>query len=243
MRRYAMLDSIRGLILLSMIVYHMVWDLVYIYGMNWQWYHSKAAYIWQQSICWGFILLSGFCWSFGKKKWKRGLTVFLAGLVITIVTAIFVPQSIVIFGVLTLLGTSMLLLIPLERYLCRCNPFWGIGISFLLFVITKNINSRSLGVGEWELCTLPKDLYANWFTTYLGFPMKGFYSTDYFSLFPWIFLYATGYYLFRIMERKKLLTFCNRFHNTVLEWIGRHSLGIYLLHQPVIYIAFMLIFI
>lgn len=243
MKRYAMLDSIRGLILISMIVYHAVWDIVYIYGVDWQWYHSRFAYYWQQSICWGFIFLSGFCWSFGRKKWKRGLMVFAAGLLITVVTAVAMPENIVIFGVLTLLGTCMLLLIPLDQYLCKCNPFLGMGISLVLFVITKNINIGSLGFGSWELCTLPKELYANWFTTYIGFPMSGFYSTDYFSVFPWMFLFVAGYYLHKVFVDKKLLEYCRHFKNNVLEWIGKHSLIIYLLHQPVIYIVLMLIFI
>ena len=243
MKRYTMLDCIRGLILISMMIYHAVWDMVYIFGANWQWYHTRSAYYWQQSICWGFILLSCFCWSFGRKKWKRGLMVFGAGLLITAVTAIIMPENIVIFGVLTMLGTCMLLLIPLDRVLYKANPFWGIAISFVLFVVTKNVNTGSLGIGSWELCTLPKELYANWFTTYLGFPVSGFYSTDYFSVFPWIFLFVTGYYLHKILESKKLLAICDSFKNSVLEWIGKHSLIIYLLHQPVIYVVLMLVFI
>ncbi len=243
MKRYAMLDSIRGLILISMIVYHAVWDIVNIYGINWQWYHSKLAYYWQQSICCGFILLSGFCWSFGRKKWKRGVIVFLSGILITLVTAVVMPENIVIFGVLTLLGTCMLLLIPLDKYMRNWSPMLGMGISFALFLITKKINSGSLGVGSWELCTLPKGLYANWFTTYIGFPMPDFYSTDYFSIFPWFFLFVTGYYLHKVFESRKLLKALGYFKNRLLEWIGRHSLIIYLLHQPVIYFVLMLIFI
>ena len=43
-------DTIRGIVLVSMIAYHATWNLVYIYGMDWSWYHSYGAYIWQQSI-------------------------------------------------------------------------------------------------------------------------------------------------------------------------------------------------
>ena len=58
--RLALLDSLRGLTLISMILYHACWDAVYLLGANWPWYGSRAAYIWQQSICWTFIMLSGF---------------------------------------------------------------------------------------------------------------------------------------------------------------------------------------
>ena len=58
-RRIASLDALRGLTLVSMIAYHACWDLVYLVHADWDWYRGTGAYIWQQSICWTFILLSG----------------------------------------------------------------------------------------------------------------------------------------------------------------------------------------
>ena len=85
-QRYGALDWIRGITLISMILYHGAWDLVYMFGVNWDWYRSKGAYAWQQSICWTFILLSGFCWALGqnrRRKLRRGLLVFSGGALIT----------------------------------------------------------------------------------------------------------------------------------------------------------------
>ena len=118
-KRYAMLDAMRGLTLISMIAYHTVWDMVYIFGQNWDWFESYSAYIWQQSICCSFILLSGFCWSFGQKKWKRGLLVFGAGVLISLITIVFMPENRILFGVLTLLGSCMLIMILLEYPCCE----------------------------------------------------------------------------------------------------------------------------
>ena len=92
-KRYALLDILRGITLISMIVYHTIWDMVYIFDVDWLWFESPAAYVWQQSICWCFILLSGFCWSLGKHKLKRGLTVFIAGALVSIVTLIVIPEE------------------------------------------------------------------------------------------------------------------------------------------------------
>ena len=50
-KRYYTLDGIRGIAILNMILYHMVWDLVHLFGMKWTWYHSPGAFIWQQGIC------------------------------------------------------------------------------------------------------------------------------------------------------------------------------------------------
>ena len=77
MKRYHVLDEIRGLTLISMILYHASWDMVYLFGKNWIWFESTAGYVWQQSICISFILLSGFCWNFGRKKLKRVIILFI----------------------------------------------------------------------------------------------------------------------------------------------------------------------
>ena len=67
-KRYNLLDGIRGLAILNMVAYHAIWDLVYSYGVKWDWYQSEGAYVWQQGICWTFILVSGFCYPFGRRK-------------------------------------------------------------------------------------------------------------------------------------------------------------------------------
>lgn len=41
-RRSGTLDSLRGLTLVSMMAYHACWDLVYLYGMPWDWYRSSG---------------------------------------------------------------------------------------------------------------------------------------------------------------------------------------------------------
>lgn len=233
--RYVILDSFRGVLLIIMILYHAIWDLVYIFGFHMPWFESEVAYIWQQAGCWGFILLSGFCWSLSRKKWKRGLTVFGASLVITIVTMIAMPENIILFGVLSAIGTAMLVMIPLDSWLQKLNPYIGALLTFGAFIITRNINSGTLGFESWEILTLPESWYANLFTAYLGFPAKDFWSSDYFSVFPWLFLYQTGYFLYHIVKRNDLWKYFTGPDIKPLEFLGRHSLLIYMLHQPVVY--------
>ena len=142
-RRWAALDNLRGLTLLSMIAYHACWDMVYLFGADWGWYRSAAAYVWQQSICWTFILLSGFCWPLGSRPLRRGLEVFCGGLAVTAVTVLVMPANRVVFGVLTLLGSCMLLMVPLERGLRRVPSWAGLGMSGLLFFLLRNYTSSS----------------------------------------------------------------------------------------------------
>lgn len=234
-RRWAALDNLRGLTLLSMILYHACWDMVWLFGADWGWYRSAGAYIWQQSICWTFILLSGFCFSLGSKPLRRGLEVFGAGLLVTAVTVLVMPANRVVFGVLTLLGTCMLLTVPLERYLDRLPPWAGLAGSGLLFLLLRNVNRGTLGFEGLVLRPLPAGLYRNLATAFLGFPPADFSSTDYFSLLPWFFLFLAGYYLNRLWRQRRPIP-AGGTRIPVLSTLGRYSLPVYLLHQPVLYL-------
>lgn len=123
--RYALLDELRGLDLLSMMLYHGCWDLVNLFGIQADWYYGLPGHLWQQSICWVFILLSGFCVQLGHHTLRRGAQVFGAGALVTAVTLLFMPEDRVIFGVLTLLGSAMLLTGLLEKPLRHIPPAAG----------------------------------------------------------------------------------------------------------------------
>lgn len=232
--RFDGLDTIRGITLLSMIAYHASWDLVYMFGVRWPWYHSFSAYVWQQSICWTFILLSGFCIHLGRHRLRRGLMAFGGGLLVSVVTALFMPDSLVLCGVLTLLGSATLLSLPLEPLLRRIPARAGAAGSFLLFMLLRDVNSGFLGFEGARLTALPNAWYRNLFTAWLGFPPADFFSTDYFSLFPWVFLFFTGYFLYDLRREQPC-----RVKLPVVTAMGRHSLVIYLLHQPAIYAVLM----
>ena len=232
--RYALPDTLRGLTLLSMIAYHGCWDMVYILGADWPWYQSSGAYLWQQSICWTFILLSGFSFSLGRRHWRRGRLVFGCGAVVTAVTLVVMPGPEIWFGVLTLLGSCMLLGALLERPLGRVPAGAGLVLSAALFVLIRSVNRGYLGFEGLCLAALPGELYRNMATAYLGFPFPGFRSTDYFSLVPWLFLFLTGYFLFRLTG-KHLAAAPDLGRCAPLEALGRRSLLVYMLHQPVLY--------
>ena len=136
------------------------------------------------------------------------------------------------FGVLTLLGSSMLLTAALDPRLRRVPPAVGVALSALLFWVTYPTMK-----GFWNLpggrLALPQALYASYATAYLGFLPKGFFSTDYFPLLPWLFLFWAGYFLHHLVGRGRLAPL-RRSVCPPLGWMGRHSLALYLLHQPVI---------
>ena len=231
--RYALLDELRGLDLISMMLFHVCWDLVFLFDMNMGWYAGTPGRLWQQSICWVFILLSGFCVPLGRHTLRRGVIVFAAGALVTAVTLVFMPEGRVIFGVLTFLGAAMLLTGVLEPVLKRTPPLVGLAASAVLFVLCSPVSSGRVGIGSWQVL-LPQSLYVNYFTAFLGFYPFWFYSADYYALLPWLFLFWAGYYLHKAVGRRRM-ELLRRPVCPPLGWMGRHSLLLYMLHQPVIY--------
>ena len=149
--RLPFLDALRGFTLIHIIAFHGLWNLVYLFGVKADWYRGMPGYIWQQWICWTFILLSGFCWNLGRQHLKRGLMVFGGGAIVSAVTCLVMPESRILFGVLTCLGSCMLLLIPLEILLKKVSAPAGLFLSFGLFVLLRNVPDRALGFEGWVI--------------------------------------------------------------------------------------------
>ena len=228
--RHHDIDTVRGAALVSMILYHACWDFVYLLGCNWGWYRSFGAYVWQQSICWTFILLSGYCVYLGRRPVRRGLITFAAGAVVSAVTYIVLPEDPIFCGVLTFLGLAALVTVPLQDLFRRVPPRLGLAVSFTLFMLFRDVDGGFLGFEGVHLGALPRG--NSLFTAVLGFPPAGFHSSDYFGLLPWLFLFWTGLFLSRLRpEREDLLTR----PIPIVTAMGRHSLLIYMLHQPVLY--------
>ena len=231
---YGALDTLRGLCVVSMVLYHAMYDLVYLKGFPAPWYGDWPGYLWQQSICWTFILLSGLCWNLSRRHLRRGLIFVGCGAVITLATWLVMPSQLILYGVLNLLGLSALLLIPLDKVFRKIPAWAGLGGALLLFALTKNVSRGSLGFEGLVLCPLPEWLYATDLFAVAGFPSPGFWSTDYFPLLPWFFLFCAGYFLWGLLSQSERAK--ERLASGVrpLSFLGRHSLIIYLAHQPVL---------
>lgn len=162
--RYALLDELRGLDLVSMMLYHACWDMMFLFGIWMDWYAGMPGRLWQQAICWVFILLSGFCVPLGHRTLKRGAQVFAAGALVTVVTLVFMPEDRVVFGVLTFLGSAMLLTGVLEPLLKKIPPAAGLAVSAVLFALTYHLDERWLGFGGLRLalagCMVRELLYS-----------------------------------------------------------------------------------
>ena len=235
---YGLLDTVRGVCILSMVAYHGMYDLVDIFGLPSAWYTGLPGYIWQQSICWTFILLSGLCWQLSRRHVKRGLLLVGCGAAITLITWLVMPSQRILYGVLNLLGLSALLLIPLDKVFRKIPAWAGLGGALLLFALTKNVSRGSLGFEGLVLCQLPSWLYTTDLLAVVGFPSPSFWSTDYFPLLPWFFLFCAGYFLWSLLDKSPRAKALLRPGLRPLSFLGRHSLVIYLIHQPALMAVF-----
>ena len=223
--RYHKIDGIRGITIISMIMYHACWDLKYLAGMDFNRDLVVSGGPWQLSICVSFILISGFCAGLSHLAVRRGILVFACGALVTLVTVLVLPKDRIVFGVLTFLGSAMIITGLVRGLLERINCFAGFFGALVLFFLTYDLKCGYIGLAGFHL------------STYLGFMDKSFFSTDYFAIIPWLFLFEAGYYLLGIADRTNFKSFLEKGYMPPLEWLGRHSLLIYLIHQPVLYLV------
>ncbi len=241
--RYDLIDALRGITIISMILFHYSYDVLIMFGRDPGWYSRTSTHIWQQTICWSFILISGFVWPWGQKKnLRRGIVLNLCGLLVTAVTFFVMPSEVIWFGVLNFIGCAVLLMIPLHHLTEKIPPYAGILISFLLFLLFRNVQNGMLGFGSLLQIRLPEALYTTKLLTPLGFPYPGFRSSDYFPLLPWFFLYLCGWFGNRIFMRHPSWQKAAHLYIPFLTEIGRKSIWIYLLHQPVCFLIAILLF-
>lgn len=226
------LDALRGLCILGMVVVHIIYDLVELYGLiEWE-YPPLFTFV----QAWGgvlFLLISGICVTLGSRCIRRGALVFFCGMVVSAVTYgmyhfNFSGKSIIIyFGVLHCLGVCMLLW-PVFRRL----PHWALAVVGI-----------ALAAAGFYLRTL--DPVSTQWLMPLGLPWKGFASSDYFPILPYLGFFLLGSALGKSIYRSKetLLPKVNT-KNFLIRFLllcGKHSLWIYLLHQPVLSGIFFLI--
>lgn len=240
-RRVWLVDEVRGVFIILMVLYHLFYDLVYIFGVNipaFEWGFTRYL---QLLIAGLFVFISGVASRFSRSNVKRGAQCFAFGMLMTLVTWLFLPSQLVAFGVLHMLGICMMLFPLFKPLLDKIPPLVGLLLCAALFFLTFNTQSGYWGMRGWELA-LPASWYSTSFLFPLGFPKPGFWSSDYFPLLPWILWYFGGTFAGVYVVEKRCPPWFYLPHSRVLAFLGRNTIVIYLLHQPVVYGVLAVIF-
>lgn len=237
--RYVLLDELRGFSLCSMIVYHICWNLDHLFEYPLAWFHTTAAYLWQQSICTVFLLLAGISMHLTRRPMRHLLWVGGSAALITLTTWIFEPRGLIVFGILHCIALCIVLFLLFRPLLDRIPTGFGLVCCVLLFFFTRTIPNHTVGFGPFQM-PLPETWYLSDWLSIFGLLSPDFMSADYFPIFPNLFLFLAGVFLGRLLSR--LPEWTRRTHCRPLAFMGRHSLLLYLLHQPVSYGAMALLF-
>jgi uncharacterized membrane protein len=226
--RYIEIDFLRALAILMMVLYHFVFDLSVLYGWNIN-VLNGGFWLLARSSANLFLLLVGISFAISwerTKRWekylRRGLFIFSCGLLVSLSTYLFDPSTYVRFGILHLIGVAMILL-PLFAPLKLWNALVGLGMIAVGTVVLKGMR-------------IPTSLLIPF-----GLPPPSFKTVDYFPLLPWFGVILLGMafgYLLYVRNRAWRAfipeALCKSRFSHALSFLSRHSLLIYLLHQPIL---------
>lgn len=224
-----------------MVFYHGCYNLAEIFRLDFPFFYSWPMQFLQLLIAGDFIFISGAVSRYSRSNLKRGLQIFGCGMALTVVTAVVIPGQIVRFGVLHLLGFSMVFFALTRKLLDRLHPTAGLLLCTAVFLGTYFAASGYIGFPPLA-APLPPGLYATPFLFWLGLPGPGFFSSDYFPVFPWLFFFLAGSYCGVFLKQGRFPGWVYRPHVRWLSGVGRHTLLIYMLHQPVLYGVMTLLF-
>lgn len=157
---------------------------------------------------------------FLKKNIYRGFIVFCAGLLVTLGSWLFLAEGYIRFGVLHLIGVSIIVLGFIVNY-----PRFALFLSLLIYLASFPISTIVIPESYWLV---------------IGFHVQNFYTLDYFPIFPWMAVPALGIWFGHILLKNYRRNYpapsfleSSRFAH-LLAVLGQHSLLIYLIHLPII---------
>lgn len=232
--RFWEIDFARGLAIIRMVIFNWSFALFYL-----KVYNFKEGMMFPGLAAPVFIFLAGLSLTISynriknrkpkeiyKKFFLRGLKLFGIALLITVITYLTFPEAFIIFGIINLIAFSVMFGQFFLKYR-RLNLFLGLLIIILGFYL------------QGFRFDFP---YLLW----LGFTPSNFFTFDYFPVLPWFGFALLGMYFGNTFYKNgkrsfKIKDFSNNLITRFLDFLGRNSLTIYLLHQPLLILILLIL--
>ncbi|KAB2950941.1 DUF1624 domain-containing protein [Heliorestis acidaminivorans] len=213
-RRIWEIDLLRGIAIILMVLFHLLYNLKEFYGFNID-YQSGIIFFIGKASALLFIILTGISCSFSKNNFQRGLKILFYAFLITFVTYLFDSERFITFGILHFLAISIFLYIFVKNL-----------DIFSLFIIGSLVILIGYMVGQVSISH-------NYFLMF-GLTSSSYMSFDYYPLLPYFGVFLYGVALKKILYPSYESVLPIVWNIKPLGYLGRKSLYIYLIHQPIL---------
>lgn len=230
------IDALRGVAVVAMIVFHTGFDLAVYYGFDIDYLHGPWFVVGRSSAIL-FMFISGVSSHFSSRPFVRCAQIFACAMLVTMVSIPVMGDNAIVFGILHFFAAVMLLRAIINRWVrdARARNLIQLCIIPLSVVLGRLVQGIR--------CPLP-------FFIPIGIMPPGFTSYDYYPIFPWVAFFAAGALAAGLTygAGKRPVRWnpfakggigCGIF--TPLCFLGRHSLAVYMIHQPLIIVVLYLL--
>lgn len=223
--RIEAIDALRGVALAGMFVFHLIWDLGYFRLVSPDLPYEPAVMGFGHVVAGSFLFLVGVSLALYSRNgvdlrafWRRLLTICAAAAGVTAVTLWLFPESFIFFGILHCIALSSLLALPLLR-----APLWLVAMIALAALVAPLLIESPFF-----------DAPAFW---WLGLGTREPISNDWRPILPYFGVVLAGLAATRWILARGLPAWLTQWRaqasaGRALVWGGRHSLLVYLVHQP-----------
>jgi uncharacterized membrane protein len=206
-------DFLRGLAVILMVLYHFGYDLREMCGV-------KTIFGVEINLSSCFVVLSGLSSTLSHGNVRRAIKLIGVALIITAATYLYDPSLAIHFGILHCLGVSILVY---GLTLQRSGPLTCAAVGAIVLGLSAAVSLMMNGVSIRFDWLLP-----------LGITSGTYSSYDYFPLLPWFGIFLGGAVLGKTVYASKRSLLPKRRGGSIFNVAGRHSLLIYIVHQPVL---------
>lgn len=221
--RLGVIDGLRGFALCLMVVYHFVYDLVWFGVLRADFNNDPFWLGYRGSVVTLFLGLVGVSLVLARRRgagmgafWRRIALITGCAVLVSVASYLTFPQTYITFGVLHCIAVSSVLAEVLVDW-PQAALVAGVAV-----VIAGNVVQRRF----FDAPGL------NWIGMMTHKPL----TEDYVPIFPWLGVVligiAVGHWL--LARERRSLSVLSAATPGWLAWTGRHSLVIYLVHQPVL---------
>jgi uncharacterized membrane protein len=229
-RRWPMLDSARGIAIVAMIAFHFTWDLGFFGIVDYDISFAPEGRLFAHLIAGSFLTISGISLALATRSGfrprlflRRFRWLVCAALLVSLGTLIAMPGQWIFFGILHCIALSSLLALPFLQ-----APLAFIGVVALGVIAAPFVIAHPFFDQPWLF--------------FLGLNHVMPDTNDYVPLFPYCGIVLLGLAFGRFALTRSLLTDffthpCLGFFSRRLARLGRFSLAVYLIHQPVMMAA------